>query len=151
MFMVFIDLALAARKDRELAAIFRPAQRIFRQECYYTALDLFPEWLKQRDQLRTAIDLSLYMMEGMVLDDLSPDGDNAARLLNFLAQELDVLRAHGAKAENRVETNAMSRETPEHLVPLFREWIELLFKFEELQKLKKLKRGRHSSGLNIED
>ena len=56
-----------------------------------------------------------------------------------------------AEAENRVETNAMSRETPEHLVPLFREWIELLFKFEELQKLKKLKRGRHSSGLNIED
>jgi len=106
MFMVFIDLALAARKDRELAAIYRPAQRIFRQECYYTALDLFPQWLKQRDQLRTAIDLSLYMMEGMVLDDLSPDGDNAARLLNFLAQELDVLRAHGDNAENRVEKEA---------------------------------------------
>jgi hypothetical protein len=56
-----------------------------------------------------------------------------------------------SEAENRVETNAMLRETPEQLVPLFREWIELLFKFEELQKLKKLKRGRHSSGLNIED
>jgi AcrR family transcriptional regulator len=67
MFMVFIDLALAARKDRELAAIFGPAQRNFRQECYYAALDLFPEWLKHREQLRTAIDLSLYMMEGMVL------------------------------------------------------------------------------------
>lgn len=95
MFMVFIDLALAARKDRELAAIFGPAQRNFRQECYYSALDLFPEWLKHREQLRTAIDLSLYMMEGMMLDDLSPDGENTNRLLGFLEQELDVLRSSG--------------------------------------------------------
>jgi AcrR family transcriptional regulator len=95
MFMVFIDLALAARKDRELAAIFGPAQRNFRQECYYAALDLFPEWLKHREQLRTAIDLSLYMMEGMMLDDLSPDGENTNRLLGFLEQELDVLRSSG--------------------------------------------------------
>jgi hypothetical protein len=43
-----------------------------------------------------------------------------------------------AEAENRMQ---MSRKAPEQLVPLFREWIELLFKFEELQKLKKLKKG----------
>lgn len=102
MFMVFIDLALAARKDQELGAIFRPAQRIFRQECYYAALELFPEWLKQREQLRTAIDLALYMMEGMVLDDLSPNGETAARLLDFLARELDVLRTNGAESDKRV-------------------------------------------------
>jgi AcrR family transcriptional regulator len=100
MFMVFIDLALAARKDKELAAIFRPAQRTFRQECYFAALEMFPEWLKHRDQLRTAIDLALYMMEGMVLDDISPEGEGATRLLNFLAQELDVLRTNGARADN---------------------------------------------------
>lgn len=94
-FMVFIDLALAARKDHELAAIFRPAKRIFRQECYYAALELFPEWLNHREQLRTAIDLALYMMEGMVLDDLSPDGESTLRLLDFLTQELDVLRTNG--------------------------------------------------------
>jgi AcrR family transcriptional regulator len=97
MFMVFIDLALAACKDRELAALFRPAQRRFRQECYYTTLELFPEWLNHREQLQTAIDLSLYMMEGMVLDNLSPDGDTSTRLLDFLAQELDVLRTHDAR------------------------------------------------------
>jgi len=101
MFMVFIDLALAARKDPELAAIFRPAQRVFRQECYYSALDLFPEWLKHREQLRTAIDLALYMMEGMVLDDLSPDGENATRLLDFLARELDVLRTSDPEIKKR--------------------------------------------------
>ena len=90
-FMVFIDLALAARKDRELAAIYRPAQETFRRECYYAALELFPEWLQHREQLRTAIDMALYMMEGMVLDDLSPDGEETRRLLDFLGQELDVL------------------------------------------------------------
>lgn len=92
MFIVFIDLALAARKDPELAAIYRPAQEIFRRECYYAALELFPEWLSHREQLRAAIDLALYMMEGMVLDDLSPDGEDARRLLDLLGQELDILR-----------------------------------------------------------
>ena len=43
-----------------------------------------------------------------------------------------------AEAENRMQ---MSHKAPEQLVPLFREWIELLFKFEELQKLKKLNKG----------
>jgi AcrR family transcriptional regulator len=95
MFMVFIDLALAARKDRELAAIFGPAQRTFRHECYYAALELFPEWLKHREQLRTAIDLTLYMMEGMVLDGLSLDGESARRLLDFMEEELDVMRTSG--------------------------------------------------------
>jgi len=47
-----------------------------------------------------------------------------------------------AEAENRMKMKAMSRKTPEQLVPVFREWIELLFKFEQLQKLKKLQRGR---------
>ncbi len=91
-FMVFIDLALAARKDQDLAAIFRPAQETFRRECYYAALELFPEWIQHREQLRSAIDMALYMMEGMVLDNLSPDGDEARRLLDFLGRELDVLR-----------------------------------------------------------
>ena len=44
-----------------------------------------------------------------------------------------------AEAENQVQ---MSRKAPAQLVPLFREWIDLLFKCEELRQLKKLKRGR---------
>lgn len=90
-FMVFIDLSLAAHRDRELDAILRPAQETFRRECYYAALELFPEWLEHREQLRTAIDLALYMMEGMVLDNLSSDGEHARRLLDFLTQELHIL------------------------------------------------------------
>jgi len=45
-----------------------------------------------------------------------------------------------AEAENRMRT---SRKAPEQLVPLFQEWIDLLFKYEKLRKLKKLIRGRH--------
>ncbi len=98
-FMVFIELALVARKDRELAAIFWPAQDNFRRECYYAALELFPEWLKRRKQLRTAIDLSLYMMEGMVLENLSPDGERARQLLDVLGHELGALRSGEHKEE----------------------------------------------------
>ncbi len=100
-FMVFIDLGLAARRDPELDAIFRPAQETFKRECYYAALELFPEWLKHRDELRTAIDLALYMMEGMVLDSLPPDGESARRLLDFLTQELDGLLSGGIKANQK--------------------------------------------------
>jgi AcrR family transcriptional regulator len=100
-FMVFIDLALAARNDRDLAAIYRPAQENFRRECYYAALELFPEWLPQREQLRNAIDMAIYMMEGMVLDDLAPDGERAQRLLDLLDSNLDTLRSGGGRASRR--------------------------------------------------
>jgi hypothetical protein len=74
-------------------------------------LELFPEWLKHREQLRMAIDLTLYMMEGMVLDDLSPDGESATRLLDFLARELDVLRTEGAAPEDVRDREAPSQKS----------------------------------------
>ena len=42
-----------------------------------------------------------------------------------------------AEAENKMGDR--KPKNPELLVPLFQEWIELLFKNEKLQKLKKLK------------
>jgi two-component SAPR family response regulator len=42
-----------------------------------------------------------------------------------------------AEAENKMGDS--KPKNPELLVPLFQEWIELLFKNEKLQKLKKLK------------
>ena len=56
-----------------------------------------------------------------------------------------------AEAESRMELSEMSRKAPGQLIPLFQEWIGLLFKFEKLQKLKKLKRERHSYGMGNED
>ena len=42
-----------------------------------------------------------------------------------------------AEAEKKIHKD--SHKNPEQLVPLFREWIELLFRREKLQKLEKLK------------
>ena len=51
-----------------------------------------------------------------------------------------------AEAESKMKTNTVHLNAPEQLEPLFREWIELLFKFEELQKLKKLKKDLNRLG-----
>ena len=42
-----------------------------------------------------------------------------------------------AQAEKKIHKH--SHKNPEQLVPLFREWIELLFRREKLQKLRNLK------------
>ena len=42
-----------------------------------------------------------------------------------------------AEAEKKIHKD--SHKNPEQLVPLFREWIELLFRREKLQKLRNLK------------
>jgi len=43
-----------------------------------------------------------------------------------------------ARAEKEIKGNELRR--PEQLVPLFQEWIELLFENEKLQKLQKLQK-----------
>jgi hypothetical protein len=44
-----------------------------------------------------------------------------------------------ALAEAEKNTHKKPHKNPEQLVPLFREWIELLFRREKLQKLKNMK------------
>ena len=44
-----------------------------------------------------------------------------------------------ALAEAEIKIHKDSHQNPEQLVPLFREWIELLFRREKLQKLRNLK------------
>jgi len=70
---------LAARRDRTLAAILQPIQQTYRQ-----------------DQLRTAMELSQYMMQGMVLDNLAMDNESTDRLLDFLARQLLMLLRESA-------------------------------------------------------
>jgi regulator of sigma D len=43
-----------------------------------------------------------------------------------------------AEAEKKISNDSL--KDPEQLVPLFREWIELLFKHDKLQKLRNLRR-----------
>ncbi len=59
---------------------------------------------------------------------------------HLLAAEPDRLDYADALADAEAKLTETGRKVPEHLVPLFREWIYLLLKTEELNKLKKLKK-----------
>jgi hypothetical protein len=61
---------------------------------------------------------------------------------HLLAEEPERLDFADALADAENRLNETRRNAPEHLVPLFREWIELLFKYEALQRLKNLRKGR---------
>jgi hypothetical protein len=54
-----------------------------------------------------------------------------------------------AEAEKKISND--SPKGPERLVPLFREWIELLFRHDKLQKLRKLKEDKLSVIANQSD
>ena len=69
MFVAFFELSVAARTDRELAAILLPAQEAFEREWYRTALEVFPEWEGREDKFDLALDLSRYVMEGLSVAD----------------------------------------------------------------------------------
>ena len=61
---------------------------------------------------------------------------------HLLAAEPGRLDYADALAEAEAKMKEPEPKSPERLVPLFREWIELLLKAEELEKLKRLqKRG----------
>lgn len=59
---------------------------------------------------------------------------------HLLAAEPDRLDYADALADAEAKLKETGRKLPEHLVSLFREWIDLLLKTEELNKLKKLKK-----------
>ena len=58
---------------------------------------------------------------------------------HLLAAEPDRLDYADALADAEAKMEESARKLPEQLVPLFREWIDLLLKTEELNRLKKLK------------
>jgi hypothetical protein len=64
----------------------------------------------------------------------------AAEIYRHLAaKEPDRQDFAEALAEAEKKMNEISHKTPEELVPLFREWIELMFQHEKLQRLKRMK------------
>lgn len=58
---------------------------------------------------------------------------------HLLAAEPERLDFADALAEAESKATEFGRKSPEQLVPMFREWIELLFRAEKLHKLKRLK------------
>jgi AcrR family transcriptional regulator len=92
LFVAFFELAVAARTDRELAAILAPAHAAFEREWYRTAHEVFPDWRERGLQFELALDLSRTMIEGMALGLLMHrDPERDRRLLGDLEGRLRAL------------------------------------------------------------
>ncbi|MEP6884564.1 MAG: TetR/AcrR family transcriptional regulator [Gammaproteobacteria bacterium] len=91
-FVAFFELAVAARTDKELAAILFPAQEAFEREFYTTSLDLFPEWKRKGEKFLLGFDLTRYVMEGMAISFLThKETERDQRVLRYLEEKLKEL------------------------------------------------------------
>ena len=89
LFVAFFELAVAARTDKELAAILRPAQQAFEREWYDAALETFPEWRGRGDNFALALDLSRYVLEGMAISFLThKETERDKRVLQYLEEKI---------------------------------------------------------------
>ncbi|WP_144096534.1 TetR/AcrR family transcriptional regulator [Croceicoccus sediminis] len=66
-FIAFHELAVAARTDKDLAAIMMPLQEEFRDRFNTQADALFPEWRIAPEQFELAMRLSQTILEGMAI------------------------------------------------------------------------------------
>ncbi|HLO21448.1 MAG TPA: TetR/AcrR family transcriptional regulator [Sphingomicrobium sp.] len=69
-FVAFIELAIAARTDKNLARILEPAQAEFRERWYELAVQLFPAWQQDRKAFDLALALTQNTVEGMAINRL---------------------------------------------------------------------------------
>jgi AcrR family transcriptional regulator len=100
MYAVFLELAVAARTDSELAAILAPAEAAFERELRRTAMDLFPEWRNLGENFDLGFDLLVSVMDGCAVRFLRHrDAAPNRRVLRFLEARLDELaRPPGGRA-----------------------------------------------------
>ena len=91
-FVAFFEMAVAARTDKELAAILFPAQEAFEREWYDTSVELFPEWQRKGEKFTLGFDLSRYVMEGMAISFLThKETERDKRVLGYLEEKLKEL------------------------------------------------------------
>lgn len=92
MFVAFFELAVAARTDKELAAILRPAQQAFEGEWYKAAVEIFPEWKGRGEKFDLALDLVHYALEGMAISFLThKESERDERLIEYLDEKIHEL------------------------------------------------------------
>jgi AcrR family transcriptional regulator len=97
MFVAFFELSVAARTDKELETILRPAQAAFDDAWYQTAQELFPEWQSDPEAFDVALELTRYVMEGMAVNFLTHEKTKRdERVLAYLEQQLRALRPAGS-------------------------------------------------------
>ncbi len=93
LFTAFHELAVAARTDRELDKILRPAKEAFTQAWRELAVELFPEWQSEPEKFEIALDLVQITLEGLAISRLSAPVDEAAeeRLFDYLEDSIRAL------------------------------------------------------------
>jgi AcrR family transcriptional regulator len=93
MFVAFFELVVAARTDRELAAILAPAREAFEEELHRTARQVFPEWHTDDTTFDVALDLTRYVLEGMAISiHMHRETERDRRVLAYLEAKLRELR-----------------------------------------------------------
>ncbi|PAL21479.1 TetR/AcrR family transcriptional regulator [Sphingopyxis sp. GW247-27LB] len=66
-FTAFLELAMAARTDQNLASILLPLQREYSERWYRQAIELYPEWEDATEEFDLAFSLSQITLQGMAL------------------------------------------------------------------------------------
>ena len=95
-YAAWIELALAARTDAELAAIFEPAAR--RYDAVWTSemIEAFPQWREDWDNLKLAHDFTSAVHTGMLLHaPVFGTGERLERLRRFAASTMQRLSEEG--------------------------------------------------------
>ena len=88
-FVAFFELSVAARTDKELREILRPAQEAFDEEWYRTAQEVFPEWQSDREAFDLALALVTHLMEGIAISSMThPRSDDHETLHEYLVEKL---------------------------------------------------------------
>lgn len=99
-FIAFQELAMAARTDRQLAAILEPVQIEFRQRWHDLAIELFPEWQEDARAFEIALAFTQHTLEGMAINRITSgvDEDTIAMVLGQLEKLILDLRPKSKKA-----------------------------------------------------
>jgi AcrR family transcriptional regulator len=94
-FIAFLELAMAARTDENLAAILSPLQREYRERWYRQALELYPEWESASDEFALAFSLSQSTLHGLAVALLTESikAEMVEPVLRNLERQIRELRA----------------------------------------------------------
>jgi AcrR family transcriptional regulator len=109
-FVAFFELSVAARTDRELAAILAPMHEAFENAWYETAREAFAGWDTQSAAFETVIGVVRYAMEGMAIPYRAQgETERDKRMLRYLESSL---RGLANETAGTAESPITNDETP---------------------------------------
>lgn len=91
-FIAAQELLMAARSDASLATILRPQRERFHREWDVLTLELFPEWSETGPVFRLVMQVTQFMMEGMVMNGWFDGAHiNEDHLLDYLKARVNAI------------------------------------------------------------